>query len=158
MVHTDQVLEIKVATNIYPQEHKADVDGKKKVLVQLLKQFQTHYYQLYEKGMTHAMMGLQGLHLSDAPKYPHISAGMGLKSFSPWCLKLGANTETITIHLFKVHYGMAVVCDICQHDSIKHFETMSQSVKGNATKSTWSMMPVKCEERPRSLRNQSPAN
>ena len=38
---------------------------------------------------------------------------MGLKSFCLWCLKLGRNMETITIHLHEVHYWMAIVCDIC---------------------------------------------
>ena len=60
------------------------------------------------------MVGLQGLHMSEALKCPSISAGMGLKSFCPWCFKLGGNMETITIHLCEVHYQMAIVCDICQ--------------------------------------------
>ena len=117
MVCTDELFQIKVAINvrnIYPQEHKVDFDGREKALVQLLKQFHACYYQLYEKGMTHAMMGLQGLHSSDTHKCPHISAGVGLNSFCPWCLKLGRNTETITIHLHEVHYWMVNVCDICQ--------------------------------------------
>ena len=65
MVLTNQLLQIKVATNvgnIYPQEHEADIDSQRKALVQSLEQFHAHYYWLYRKGMTHTMVGLQGLH------------------------------------------------------------------------------------------------
>ena len=64
-VWTDQLLWIKEATdvkNIYPREPKADVHGKKKTLVQLLKQFYTHFYQLYERGTICAIVNLLGLH------------------------------------------------------------------------------------------------
>ena len=50
MVWTNQLLWIKEATNvknIYPHEHKAEVHGRRKILVQSLKQFHAHYYQLY---------------------------------------------------------------------------------------------------------------
>ena len=94
MVCTDQLLQIKATTNtrnIYPQEHEADINQWKKGLVQSLKEFHACYYQLYEKGMTHAMVGLQSLHLGNTLKHPSISAGVGLKLFCPWCLKLGGN-------------------------------------------------------------------
>ena len=68
---------------------------------------------LYEKGLTHAMVSLQGLHLGDTLRCPNISSSVGLKSFCSWCFKLGGNTETIAIHLWEVHYQMAIVCDIC---------------------------------------------
>ena len=112
-VQTDQLLCIKKATNvknIYPEEH--EVKGRKKALVQSLKQFHTHFYWLYEKGMTGAMVGLQGLHLGNVIRCPNISAGVELKSFWPWCFKLGRNTETI-VYLWEVHYRMAIMCDIC---------------------------------------------
>ena len=115
-VCTNQLLWIKAGTNmrnIYPQEHEANMDGRKKALVWTFKQFHTCYYQLYKKGMFCAMVGLQGLHLGDAFKCPSISAVVGLKSFHSWCLKLGGNTEMITVHLCEVHYQMAVACDIC---------------------------------------------
>ena len=83
-------------------------------MVQLLKQFHACFYWLYEKCMTCAMVGLQGLHLGDTLRHPNISTGMGLKLFCPWCFKLGRNIETITIHLWEVHYRMVTVCDICQ--------------------------------------------
>ena len=60
------------------------------------------------------MVGLQGLHLGKAFRCHNISACMGLKSFCPWCLKLGGNKETITIHLREVYYRMTIVCNICQ--------------------------------------------
>ena len=73
-----------------------------------------HFYQFYEKGTTWAMVGLQGLHTSGTFRCSNVLASMGLKSFCPWCLKMGGNTETITIHLREVHYRMAIVCNICQ--------------------------------------------
>ena len=81
--------------------------------MQLKKEFHTHYYQLYKKGMTHTMVSLQGLHSGDTLRCPNISASMGLKSFCPWCHKLSRNTETITIHLCEVHLQMAIACKIC---------------------------------------------
>ena len=87
--------------------------GRKKTLVQSLKQYHAHFYQLYEKGMTCAMASLQGLHVGDVFRCPNVSASVGLKSFCPWCLKLGGNTKTIAIHLWEVHYRMAIMCNIC---------------------------------------------
>ena len=115
-VCTDQLMWIKEAThvrNIYPWEHEADISGRKKALVQSLKQFHTHFYQLYEKGMTHTTVVLQGLHLGSALKHPSICAGVGLKSFCLWCFKLSRSTEMVAIHLLEVHYQMAIACDIC---------------------------------------------
>ena len=60
------------------------------------------------------MVGLPGLHMSDDFRCSNVLASMGLKSFCPWCLKIGGNTETIVIHLRKFHYRMAIVCNICQ--------------------------------------------
>ena len=60
------------------------------------------------------MVGLQGLHLGKAFKHSNILGSMGLKSFYPWCLKLGRNSETIAVHLREVHYRMVIVCDICR--------------------------------------------
>ena len=89
------------------------VQGRKTTLVQSLKQYHAHFYWLYQKGTTCAMVILQGLHLGNAFRCPNVSVSMGLKSFCPWCLKLGRNTKTIAIHLHEVHYRMAVVCNIC---------------------------------------------
>ena len=83
-VCTDQLLLIKAATNM-----------SKRVLVWSLKQFCTHFYWLCQKGITHTMMCLQGLHLCNTLKCLSISGGIGLKSFCPWCLKLGGNMEMI---------------------------------------------------------------
>ena len=59
------------------------------------------------------MIGLQALHSGNALKCPSISAGVQLKLFCPWCLKLGGNMETIAIHFHEVHYQMTIACDIC---------------------------------------------
>ena len=99
--------------NIFPHEHEAEVHWKKKTMVQSLKQFHAHYYWLYEKDMTHVIVSLQGLYSGDTFRCPNISAIVGLKSFCPWCLKLGGSTVTITIHLCEVHYQMVIVCNIC---------------------------------------------
>ena len=97
-----QIKEVANAKNIYPQEHNVKVHDKK-TLVQSMKQFHACCYWLYEKSMACAMVGLQGLHSDEAFRHPNISGSVGLKSFCPWCLKLGRNTETITIHLREVH-------------------------------------------------------
>ena len=56
----------------------------KRTLVLLLKQHHTHYYQFYDKGTTMPMVGLQGLHMSDAfCQCSNVSASLGLKSFCP---------------------------------------------------------------------------
>ena len=153
MVCADQLLWIKAATsvrNIYPQEHKADINGREEGSSTVtLKQFHTHYYWLYGKGMTHTMVGLQSLHLGDALKCPSISAGTGFKSFYPWCLKLGGNMEMFTVHLSwsALPDGGCIwhLFGICQHDcTYIVFETIGQRAKGSMTKSMWSTMPVKC--------------
>ena len=37
-----------------------------------------------------------------------------VKSFCPWCFKLGGNTETIATHLREVLYHLAIACDLCK--------------------------------------------
>ena len=64
--------------------------------------------------MTRAMVGLQGPHLSDAFICSNMSSSVGLKSFCPWCFKLGSNTEMIATHLREVHYRFAIMCDLCK--------------------------------------------
>ena len=74
--------------------------------------------------VTETVLGLQGLHLSDAFRCSNISSSVGLKSFCPWCFRLGGNTEMIATHLREVHYWVAITCDLC-----KSFASMSaQSV------------------------------
>ena len=80
-------------STIYTRGSKTEAHGRTKTLVLLLKQYCTHYYWFYERGMTRAMVGLQGLHSSDAFWCSIVSASVGLKSFCPWCFKLGGNTE-----------------------------------------------------------------
>ena len=92
---------------------RGGVQGRKKTLVQSLKQYHAHFYLLYEKGMTSGVVSLQGWHSGNAFRHPNVSASVGLKSFCPWYLKLGGNTETITIHLWEVHYRMAIMYKIC---------------------------------------------
>ena len=98
----------------YKWESEAKVQGWKKTLMQSLKKFHACFYQFYEKSTTQANVSLQGLHMSNTFWWSNILASVGLKSFCPWCLKMGGNTETITVHLREVHYRMVNVCDICQ--------------------------------------------
>ena len=97
-IQTEQLLWIKEATHpkVYTWESQAKVHGQKKTLVQSLKQFHAYFYWLYEKGMTQSA---SKDYMSETFRCSNVSARVGLKSFYPWCLKLGGNTETIAIHL-----------------------------------------------------------
>ena len=116
MVRTDQLLHIAEAINskIYTWESEAEAHGQTKTLVLSLKQYHAHYYWLYKKGTTRAMVGLQGLHLGDAFRCSNTSFSVGLKSFWPWCFKFGGNTETIATCLREVHYRLAIACNLCK--------------------------------------------
>ena len=109
-VRTDQLLHIATATNsqIYTRDLEAEAHGWVKTLVLLLKQYHAHHYHFYEKGMTRAMVGLQGLHSNNAFRCSNVSSSVGLKSFCPWCLKLGGNTEMIATYLREVHYQLVL--------------------------------------------------
>ena len=125
-VRMDQLLHIAEATNskVYTHESEAEAHDWVKALALSLKQYHTHYYQLYKKGTTRTIVGLQGLHSVDAFRCSNISSSVGLKSFCPWCFKLGGNTEMIANYLQKVHYRLAIACTLC-----KSFASMStQSV------------------------------
>ena len=113
---TDQLLHIAGATNskVYTQESEAEAHGWMKALVLSLKQHHAHYYWLYERGTTMAMVGLQGMHLGDAFRHSNISSSVGLKSFWPWCFKPGGNTEMIATHIREVHYRLAIICNLCK--------------------------------------------
>ena len=75
------------------------------------------------KWMTRAMVSLQGLHLSNAFRCFNVSSSVDLKSFCPWCFKLGGNTKTIVTHLREVHYWLPITCDLC-----KSFASMSVQI------------------------------
>ena len=91
MFRTDQLLCINEATGFKfnTRDSEAKTHGRTRTLVLALKQYHAHYYQFNEKGMTRAMVGLQGLHVSDAFECSNVYASVGLKSFCPWCLKWG---------------------------------------------------------------------
>ena len=91
MVRMDQLLCIKEATNsnVYTWKSEAKAHGQTKTLVLSLKQYHVCYYRLYEMGTTRVIVGLQGLHLSDAFRCSNVSSSVGLKSFCPWYFKLG---------------------------------------------------------------------
>ena len=112
---TDQLLCIAEATGskIYTRESEAETCGAPNALVLSLKQFHAHYFRLYKKGTTRTMVGLQGLHTSNAFWHPNVLASMGLKLFFLWCFKFGGNTKTITTHLKEVHYRLAIACNVC---------------------------------------------
>ena len=116
VVRTDQLLCIAAATDsqIYTWDLGGQTHGQVKTLVLLLKQYHTHYYCFYEKGMTRPMVGLKGLHTSSAFRHSNVSSSVGLKLFCPWCFKLGGNTEMIATHLREVHYWLAITCDLCK--------------------------------------------
>ena len=115
MVRTEQLLHIAEATGsrIHTRESEAETDSQVRALVLSLKQYHTHYYRFYAKGTMRAMVGLQGLHTSNAFRHFNVFSSVRLKCFCPWCFKLGGNTETIATHLQEVHYILAIVCDIC---------------------------------------------
>ena len=116
MVRTDQLLWIAEVMNlkIYTQESEVKAHSQAKTWVFSLKHYHAHYYWLYEKGTTRGMVGLQGLHSSDAFRPFNVSSSVGLKLYCPWCFKLGGNTGTIATHLSEVHYRLAIVCDLCK--------------------------------------------
>ena len=121
-VRTDQLLHIATATDsqIYTRDSEAETHGWAKTLLLSLKQYHGHYYHFYEKRMTRALRGLQGLHLSDVFRCSNVSFTVGLKSLCPWCFRLGGNTEMIAPHLREVQYQLAINCDI-----FKSFASMS---------------------------------
>ena len=125
MTRIDQLLYIIEATGskIQTRELEAETHGRAKTLVLSLKQYNAHYYQFYEKGTMRAMVGLQGLCTSDAFQHSNVSSSVGLKSFCPWCFKLGGNTEMVATNLREVHYHLAITCNIC-----KTFASMSAPV------------------------------
>ena len=98
-IRTDQLIHITEATGskIYSRESEVGAQGLAKALVLFLKQSHAQYYRFYEKGPTMAMVGLQGLYSSDTFWYLNVLTSVGLKSFCPWCLKFGENTETIVV-------------------------------------------------------------
>ena len=101
---TDQLIHAAKATGskIDTRESEAEAQGLAKGLVLSLKQFHVHYCRLYEKGTARAIVGLQGLCLSDAFWNLNMLASMGLKSLCPWCLKFRGNTKTIATLLREV--------------------------------------------------------
>ena len=90
-VRTDQLLHTVEATGskVHQWEVEAGTDGRTKKLVQLLKQCHTQVYHFYKKGSTRPMIGLHGLHSNNAFQHSNMAASIGLKSFCPWCFKLG---------------------------------------------------------------------
>ena len=121
-IRTDQLFYIGEATGskIHTRELEVETDGRMRTLVLSLKQYHVQFYQFYEKGTMRAMVGLQGLHTINAFWCSNVSSRVELKSFCPWCFKLGSNRETIATHLREVHYHLAIAYDIC-----KAFASMS---------------------------------
>ena len=69
------------------------------------------------------MVGFHGLHKSNVFQCSNVSTSAGLKSFCPWCFKLGSIMETIATHLREVNYWLAITYDIC-----KAFASMSAQI------------------------------
>ena len=89
---TDQLICIAKATGSKSTPGSQGAQGSAKALVLSLKQSHAHYYRLYKKGVIQGY-GLQGLHSSDAFWHLNVLTSVGLKSFCPWCLIFGGNTE-----------------------------------------------------------------
>ena len=157
-VRTNQLLWIKEATHskIHTWESEAEVYGWKKTLVPSLKQFHACFYQLYEKGMTWAMVGFQGLHTSDAFRCSTVSDSMGLKSFWPWCLKLGGVPKWFPSMLERCITGW-LLCVTYASCSLAWMHraswTTTLDVKPSATRN----MPSR-RDRKSTRKNQSPGN
>ena len=113
---TDQPLCIAKATGskIYTRESEAGTCSLAKASVLSLKQLHAHFYRLYEKGTTRAMVDLQGLHSSNTFWHPKVLTSVGLKSFCLLCFKFRQNTEMIATHLREVHSRLAISCNACQ--------------------------------------------
>ena len=160
MVQTNQLLQIQVATNmknILPWDPEAEIHDTKKTLVQL--QFQAHYYWLYGKGTAHIMMGRQGLYSGNFLRCPSISAGIGLKLFCSWCLKLGSTQRPLpsTSGRYTIRWQSHVM--FVRHMLVcppKMLKITSQGVKGSVTRSMQSAMPVDHPGRLGSLTSQKP--
>ena len=115
-LRTEQQLHITEATSskIHTRESEAKTHERVRNMELLLKQYHTHHYWFYEKGMTRVIVGLQRLHFSDVFWCSNVTASVGLKSFCPWWFKFGGNTETIATNLREVHCWKAIACDLCK--------------------------------------------
>ena len=80
------------------------------------------------------MVGLQGLHKSDAFRCPNVSASVGLKSFCPWCWKLGGTPKWSLSILKRWHYRMVIVCNICQLFASMNAQSVLDHHSGCTTK------------------------
>ena len=69
------------------------------------------YYHFYKKGMTRAMVGLQGLHSSDTIRHSNISSSVRLKYFAPEASSWEA-TWKIATHLREVYYQLTITCNL----------------------------------------------
>ena len=105
--------------------------------------------QVYKKGTTCAMVGL---HLGDTFRHSNVSISMGLKSFCPWCLKLGRNTKTIAIHLWVVHYRTAIVWDVCWVFTSMSAQSILDHHSGCKAKHNKNMWRVKNPQKPPPIR------
>ena len=100
MDRTEQLLQIKEATHlkIHSCELEAGVQGRKKTLLQSLRQCHACYYRLVWEGHYLCHSWLVRIAFGQCFQVPlTFPPSVGLKSFCPWCLKLGRNTKTIAI-------------------------------------------------------------
>ena len=95
MVRTDQLLHIAeaISSKVYTWELEAKAHGWMKALVLSLNQYHAHYYGLHKKGMTRAMVHLQGLHLGDVFRFSKDSSSVGVKSFCPCVSSWGKHQD-----------------------------------------------------------------
>ena len=140
----DQLLPIKEATpsKIHTHEPETEVHGIKKTLVQSLKQFHVHFFWLYEKGMTHAMIDLQGLHSGDAFRHPNISAVLGWSHSDPGVLNYAKIMKQLpsTSRRYSIGWQLCVTYTRCLPACL-HRACLStpQDARWSTTRSEWSM-------------------
>ena len=94
---TDQLIHIAEVTGskIYTRESEVGAQGLAKALILSLKQFHTQSYMFYEKRPAKDLVGLKGLHSSDAFWCLNMLTSVGPKSFCPWHFKFRGITKVI---------------------------------------------------------------
>ena len=141
---TNQLIHIAEATGskFYPRDSEAGSSGFGGGLGPVLETVPCSVLQvLHEKGPTKAMVGLQGLHSSDAFWWSeHVSASVGLKSFCPLVPQIqGKTLKTLVTHLqggaLQAGHSMWCLLIICWHVGAGGPGTLNQRAGWSHTRS-----------------------
>ena len=94
-IRTKQLLWIKEATHskVYTWESEAKIHGPDENSHAISKTIPCTLLLIIWKGYDPGHGWLLGLHISDAFRHSNISTSVGLKSFCPWCSKLGGTLK-----------------------------------------------------------------